>query len=334
MRRIFLAICYVGLIAGVLAFALKAKKVPNLVVSPKHCDLGYVEPGIQVPFVISLENRGQDFLIIKKITTSCSCTMVEDIPKSIKPGGKILLNASIYPKRSRENKLHELLIIESNDPKSGVIQIPITAFNMPKIDIGGDKIDLKVSSERSSNNITRIPISIRRDIVIQSISVRSNQEAICLGIDKSDPDKQVLEISLPNPDGYSGNIYADAVIVATLLSGEEIKQQFKVQMVVDGDIKFHPKAVFFMQGVESSKQKVFVTSKDNRKLKIVECRVAKVKESSIGAVNYKNNEIEVSIKNGIASGSREENLMIVVNDRGKLIKLVFPIFILGNANRR
>ena len=90
---------------------------PKLVVEPSHVDLGVVRQGGIYDFSYVVTNAGQSNLLIRRIGSTCGCTVTEPSePQLIKPGAQLTINAS-FDSSDRIGPQRKTIAIYSNDPQ-------------------------------------------------------------------------------------------------------------------------------------------------------------------------------------------------------------------------
>lgn len=92
------------------------ERAPRLVVEPTHVDLGVVRQGGTYDFSYIVTNAGRSNLLIRRIGSTCGCTVTEPSePQLIKPGEQLTIDAS-FDSSDRIGPQRKTIAIYSNDP--------------------------------------------------------------------------------------------------------------------------------------------------------------------------------------------------------------------------
>ncbi len=92
------------------------KNAPKLVVDPPHVDLGVVRQGGIYDFSYAVTNAGQSNLLIRRIRSTCGCTVTRpDKPEVLKPGERLIINANFDSAGKIGHKQYHIEVY-SNDP--------------------------------------------------------------------------------------------------------------------------------------------------------------------------------------------------------------------------
>jgi hypothetical protein len=89
---------------------------PILTFNESQHDFGTVKEGQVVDYTFKFKNSGKGLLEVKKISTSCGCTVALISSKIIKPGEEGTLRVEFDTKKL-EGKINRNITIQSNDPK-------------------------------------------------------------------------------------------------------------------------------------------------------------------------------------------------------------------------
>ena len=93
------------------------EQAPRLVVEPTHVDLGVVRRGGTYDFSYVVTNAGELNLLIRRIGSTCGCTVTEPSePQVIKPGEQLTIDAS-FDSSDRIGPQRKTIAIYSNDPQ-------------------------------------------------------------------------------------------------------------------------------------------------------------------------------------------------------------------------
>lgn len=101
---------------------------PAVHVEPPSYDFGTI-PQEVVTHAFTVRNKGDEDLLIGKITTSCGCTTAKIDKERIDPGGTAILEVTFDPiVHDTKGKTTRTVYLQTNDPKYPVKDVKIRAF--------------------------------------------------------------------------------------------------------------------------------------------------------------------------------------------------------------
>ena len=115
------------------AAASKAVGAPKIEVIPETKDAGTVAKGQVIETTFLIKNSGASDLIISDARPGCGCT-VASFDKVIKPGAEGKVQTSVDTK-SFSGPISKSVLLVSNDPERGQINLFIKATVKPYVDI-------------------------------------------------------------------------------------------------------------------------------------------------------------------------------------------------------
>lgn len=104
---------------------------PNISVDEKDHSYGTVEEGIEIPHIFKIKNVGGEPLIIKNVSTSCGCTVLNLASQKVEPGQETDLEVTMDT-AMKKGMVTKVIDIESNDPKKPLFKISVTANVLAK----------------------------------------------------------------------------------------------------------------------------------------------------------------------------------------------------------
>jgi len=110
-------------------------KQPQIVIEPIETDWGHVVNGDILSREVMVRNEGAAPLIIKSVSTSCSCTSAELTPMTIAPGEAGVLRIEFDSGAHGPELTGELVrqvFITSNDPEQPEATIEFSVFVEPQ----------------------------------------------------------------------------------------------------------------------------------------------------------------------------------------------------------
>lgn len=99
---------------------------PKIALSKTTLNFGDVEKGKHVKSTVMYTNNGQSDLIIRKVSSTCGCTVLKTQKDVIKPGksGKLLITLNTEEKDYNQNNI---ITVICNDPKAPIHTIQVRA---------------------------------------------------------------------------------------------------------------------------------------------------------------------------------------------------------------
>jgi hypothetical protein len=124
------------LVAGLAAAALVAAagagaraeqaKTPRIRVEPEAFDFGKALPDKTLRKEFTLSNFGDAALVIENVSTTCGCTAALASDTKLAPGASTVLRVSLET-RSYSGKLERQVLVRSNDPKTPLLTVKVSA---------------------------------------------------------------------------------------------------------------------------------------------------------------------------------------------------------------
>lgn len=109
------------------AWAKKQKaNAPKIVFDKEGANLGAVKTEQDVPFVFQFTNEGKSDLIIRKVSSSCGCTVAKPDKKIISPGESSAFNG-IFSTGKRKGRQNMVITIITNDPSQSIKRLYVQA---------------------------------------------------------------------------------------------------------------------------------------------------------------------------------------------------------------
>jgi hypothetical protein len=106
---------------------------PTIVFDNTNYDFGYVREGAVVEYIFKFTNKGKSDLNIRKVSSTCSCTVTEPELKVIKPGQSSFIKASFNTKGYKNSQTKPVTVV-SNDPKASQITLWMKGVVRPSAD--------------------------------------------------------------------------------------------------------------------------------------------------------------------------------------------------------
>jgi hypothetical protein len=99
---------------------------PRIVVEPQGFDFGSVLPGKTLQKEVAVRNHGDADLVIAKVDTTCSCTVVGSYARRIPPGSGTALRVELTTPYT-PGPAAQAVRIHSNDPEQPQVHVDVTA---------------------------------------------------------------------------------------------------------------------------------------------------------------------------------------------------------------
>src|SRR5262245_55113782 len=98
---------------------------PRIAVDPPSFDFGRTLPQKAVSREFSLRNFGDQDLVIESVSTSCGCTVADDLAKKvIKPGDSLPLRVTLTTPAGT-GPITKSVMVRSNDPAHPLLEIKL-----------------------------------------------------------------------------------------------------------------------------------------------------------------------------------------------------------------
>ena len=100
--------------------------VARLAVEPPSFDFGNVRPEKMLQKELVLRNFGDAFLVIKKVSTTCRCTVAGAYLKRVAPGASTTLRIA-FTTPAAAGRTEQTVTIETNDPEHPKVDVKVAA---------------------------------------------------------------------------------------------------------------------------------------------------------------------------------------------------------------
>ncbi len=130
MRRRFAALAVAALVAVAAGADEKAAAAPRIRVEPESFDFGRAQPGKTLRKDFTIRNFGDAELAIEGVSTTCGCTAALAAKSRVEPGGRTALRVT-FDTRSYSGKVERQVLVRSNDPKTPLVQVRVSATVEP-----------------------------------------------------------------------------------------------------------------------------------------------------------------------------------------------------------
>jgi hypothetical protein len=104
----------------------KQAPAPRIRVEPEAFDFGKTLPGKTLRKEFTLRNFGDAELVIEGVSTTCGCTAAITAKTRLEAGGSTQLQVTLET-RSYSGKLERQVLVRSNDPKTPLLSIQVSA---------------------------------------------------------------------------------------------------------------------------------------------------------------------------------------------------------------
>jgi hypothetical protein len=108
----------------------KAAGAPRIQVEPESFDFGKAQPGKTLRKEFTIRNFGDAVLVIEGVSTTCGCTAAISAQSRVGPGGRTALRVT-FETRSYSGKVERQVLVRSNDPKTPLLQVRVSATVEP-----------------------------------------------------------------------------------------------------------------------------------------------------------------------------------------------------------
>lgn len=104
----------------------KPAPAPRIRVEPEAFDFGKTLPGKTLRKEFTLRNFGDAELVIEGVSTTCGCTAAITAKTRLEAGGSTQLQVTLET-RSYSGKLERQVLVRSNDPKTPLLSVQVSA---------------------------------------------------------------------------------------------------------------------------------------------------------------------------------------------------------------
>jgi len=104
----------------------KQAPAPRIRVEPEAFDFGKTLPGKTLRKEFTLRNFGDAELVIEGVSTTCGCTAAITAKTRLEAGGSTQLQVTLET-RSYSGKLERQVLVRSNDPKTPLLSVRVSA---------------------------------------------------------------------------------------------------------------------------------------------------------------------------------------------------------------
>lgn len=222
--------------AGIPAFAgdMKNKPVPRISCEERVYDFGTKDNTLKVKHTFIIKNSGDADLVIRKIKTTCGCTVAELSNKTIAPGETADLNA-IFTLRNRHGHQQKSIKITSNDPKQPTLALYLKGEAVSELEIKPRSLYFR---QQSATNAAVKTVEIISKKPLNITNVTSSTEFLLPSIESIKSNnvyKLTVALVTPIPQGHTRGT------IKLQNDGKDIT--VNVAVICTGVLAFAPKRV-------------------------------------------------------------------------------------------
>jgi hypothetical protein len=130
VRRRFAALAVATFLAVAGSADERPAAAPRIQVEPESFDFGKAQPGKTLRKEFTIRNFGDAVLVIEGVSTTCGCTAAISAQSRVEPGGRTALRVT-FETRSYSGKVERQVLVRSNDPKTPLLQVRVSATVEP-----------------------------------------------------------------------------------------------------------------------------------------------------------------------------------------------------------
>jgi len=130
VRRRFAALAVAMFLAVAGGADERPAAAPRIQVEPESFDFGKAQPGKILRKEFTIRNFGDVVLVIEGVSTTCGCTAAISAQSRVEPGGRTALRVT-FETRSYSGKVERQVLVRSNDPKTPLVQVRVSATVEP-----------------------------------------------------------------------------------------------------------------------------------------------------------------------------------------------------------
>jgi hypothetical protein len=125
-RRVLWLFAAALLAGGAGSGRAEEQKTPRIRVEPEAFDFGKALPAKTLRKEFTLSNFGDEALVIENVSTTCGCTAALASDTKLAPGSSTVLRVTLET-RSYTGKLERQVLVRSNDPKTPLLTVKVSA---------------------------------------------------------------------------------------------------------------------------------------------------------------------------------------------------------------
>ena len=125
-RRVLWLLAAALLAGGAGSGRAEEQKTPRIRVEPEAFDFGKALPAKTLRKEFTLSNFGDEALVIENVSTTCGCTAALASDTKLAPGSSTVLRVTLET-RSYTGKLEREVLVRSNDPKTPLLTVKVSA---------------------------------------------------------------------------------------------------------------------------------------------------------------------------------------------------------------
>ena len=125
-RRVLWLLAAALLAGGAGSGRAEEQKTPRIRVEPEAFDFGKALPAKTLRKEFTLSNFGDEALVIENVSTTCGCTAALASDTKLAPGSSTVLRVTLET-RSYTGKLERQVLVRSNDPKTPLLTVKVSA---------------------------------------------------------------------------------------------------------------------------------------------------------------------------------------------------------------
>ena len=225
-----------SLFIGIQVFAdtVKNKPVHRISCVVRVQDVGTKDNSLKVKHTFLIKNSGDADLIIKKVRTTCGCTVAELSNKTIVPGETADLNA-IFTLRNRHGHQQKSIKITSNDPKQPTLALYLKGEAVSELEIKPRSLFFRQQSQ-TNEAVKTIEITSRKPLNITNVI--SSTEFLLPSIESIKSNnvyKLTVALVTPIPQGHTRG--------TVKLENDSKDITVNVSVICTGILSFAPKRV-------------------------------------------------------------------------------------------
>ncbi len=247
---------------------------PRIAFDSVSFDWGTVFEGSGASHTFEMRNEGDATLEITNVQTSCGCTVASDWPKTLAPGAKGSVTASVNTSHRRGYSMTMVTVV-SNDPENpqvrlrigGLVQALVTFTPGPAVSFDGIGI-----GESAVRSLDVYPLEGHTFVIENAKGTNPHVEASWKEA-RNEQGTAGYRLSLTLKDTAPAGQVNDMVRVIGLFDGQtKMDQPVSVRGDVVGQITVTPDRLAFSKGGEEETLTVTLKRREGGRLRIYEAR--------------------------------------------------------------
>ena len=246
--------------AAVLAvtWASTVLGAPRLVCEDPVFDFGERDSREKVEHAFTIANNGNENLRIKRISTTCGCTVAKVQDRDLAPGESAEVRA-VLDLQGRRGKQRKGITVRSNDPQRPVFQLMLTGTAIQRVDIQPRYLSFgRITGKKVLEKEAVITLRVDEPVRFTGIDVDRPEAFAAELVPVADSEKPAVRVLVSTKTGLPPGVYSTLITVRT--SHETYRQvEFRATASVADTLTLLPRRLVLRDGHTPDKRYIVVS---------------------------------------------------------------------------